>query len=57
MIRVALSKTLCHNIGCLIRSRCELGIEATFWGEAVENRGGRHEARVMNTDIEAWSWV
>jgi hypothetical protein len=26
-----LCKLLCHNVCCIIRSQCELGIEAMFW--------------------------
>jgi hypothetical protein len=32
MVNGALCKLLCHNVCCLIPSRYERGIEATFWG-------------------------
>ena len=34
-INEALCKVLCHNICCLIQSIFELGIEPTFWSEAI----------------------
>ena len=34
MVNESLCKILCHNVCCLIQSQYELGVEATFWGEA-----------------------
>jgi transposase len=40
MTNEVLAKLLCHNICVLIQSQCELGIEATFWGEKEPKEGG-----------------
>lgn len=36
MVNEAYCKFLCHNLFVLIRSQCELGIEADFWGKNYE---------------------
>jgi len=36
MANEALCKILCHNLCVLIQSQCELGIEASFWGQEAD---------------------
>lgn len=36
MTNEALCKVLCHNLCVLIQSQCELGIEASFWGQEAD---------------------
>jgi transposase len=36
MVNEALCKVLCHNLCVLIQSQCELGIEASFWGQEAD---------------------
>ena len=37
MVNESLCKILCHNICCLIRVQCELGIEPVFWNDDAES--------------------
>ncbi len=59
MVTEALCKILCHNVCCLIQSIFELGVDATFWGEAEAEDKKAVEAESMETDraVEAWRWV
>jgi hypothetical protein len=56
MANEALCKVLCHNICCLIQSHYELGVEATFWGDARDKAAATPATFEMD-DIEALAWV
>jgi transposase len=55
----ALCKILCHNICCIILSMFEMGIEAKFWGEAVESDPVPVPVAIEVEDnmADAWDWV
>jgi hypothetical protein len=62
MVNEVLCKILCHNICCLIQSMFEMGIEASFWGEAAQVTGKAMEAvkqgvAAVADEVEAWAWV
>jgi hypothetical protein len=62
MVNEVLCKVLCHNICCLIQSMFEMGIEATFWGEAAQATGRAMEAVKQGVasvadEVEKWAWV
>ena len=57
MVNEALCKVLCHNVCCLIQSMYELGVEATFWNEKIENPTDTVADLILNHEVEAWAWV
>ncbi len=59
MVNEVLCKLLCHNLCCLIQSACELGIEATFWGDdkPAMSPDSTSNGEKSSTTGSEWDWI